>query len=115
MQEIKTDEYTASYDPASATVVVSGSVRLQSTADYDPIVSLMNAAHDAHPKMTLDLRGLQFLNSSGISAISRFVIGARKADKADVTVLGSSSVFWQTKSLSNLQKLWPRLAVEMSA
>ena len=56
---------------------------------------------------------LRFLNSSGINTISRFVITARKEDRAHLRIVGSQEVYWQQKSLSNLQKLWPDVQIEI--
>jgi hypothetical protein len=61
--------------------------------------------------IVLDLRELDFLNSSGITMFSRFVIEAR--DRADVALqfLASEAIPWQARSLKNLQRLMPSLRI----
>ena len=48
-------------------------------AEYAPIFDLLNNACALKPAqpLTLDLRQLEFLNSSGIAMLSKFVIGVR--------------------------------------
>jgi hypothetical protein len=115
VKEIKGDEYTIEYDDANHTVCFRGTIRLQTTEDYAPIADLLQSSHDAagNGKLTMDFRQLQFLNSSGINAVSKFVIAARKQDKITLLVLGSQEIYWQQKSLSNLSKLWPKVQVDV--
>ncbi len=113
--EIKGDEYVIGHNDSTHVVSFSGTIRLQTTEDYAPIASLLQQAHDAAGKgrLTLDFRQLQFLNSSGINAISKFVITARKEDKISLVVMGSQEIYWQQKSLANLSKLWPKVQVDV--
>jgi hypothetical protein len=115
VEQIKGDEYTVEHDPGAHTVSFKGTIRLQTSDDYLPITQLLQAAHDraAGERLSLDFRQLQFLNSSGISTISKFVIGARKQDKLQLNVQGNRDIYWQQKSLGNLQKLWPKVQIEI--
>lgn len=63
--------------------------------------------------MTLDLRELAFLNSSGISMLSKFVLSVRKKKGVQLVVLGSNDMPWQGKSLKNLEKLLPGVKLEI--
>jgi hypothetical protein len=63
--------------------------------------------------MTIDLKELGFLNSSGISMLSKFVLGLRKNKTVQLVVLGSNEMPWQGKSLKNLQKFLPSLKLEV--
>lgn len=114
-EQIKGDEYEVEYAPGAQSVIFKGTIRLQSTDDYAPITELLQRAHGAAAggRLGLDFRQLQFLNSSGISMISKFVISARKQDQAGLTVLGNRDIYWQQKSLGNLQKLWPKVQIEI--
>jgi hypothetical protein len=114
--QITGDEYLAEYIAETHTVAFQGTVRLQSSDDYAPLMEMLQQAHAAASgaKLTLDFRQLQFLNSSGISMISKFVIGARKQDLVTLVVLGNQEIYWQQKSLGNLQKLWPKVQIEIS-
>jgi hypothetical protein len=112
---VKGDEYSVTYDQIANTLAFQGTIRLQTADDYAPITQALQRAHDdaAGRALKLDFRQLQFLNSSGISTISKFVINARKQDKIALTVLGNRDIYWQQKSLGNLQKLWPKVQIEI--
>lgn len=116
IENVNGPEYFVEYNPGSHALSFSGTIRLQTNTEYTPIMALLQAAHDAlEPQATLilDFRQLRFLNSSGINAISRFVITARKVGKVDLKVLGNQEIYWQQKSLINLQRLWPKLQIEI--
>ncbi|CCQ55361.1 MULTISPECIES: slr1659 superfamily regulator [Crocosphaera] len=111
--EIKTDDYCVTYHPETATVSFGGSLRLGGTEEYKPIVDLLDEAAGNDPEtITLDLKALEFLNSSGISMLSKFVISIRKKKNSSITVKGSNEFAWQGKSLKNLQRLMPTLTLE---
>lgn len=112
--EIKTNDYHVIYDESKATVRCTGSFRLNGVDEYTPIVDLLKDAADAQPEaLTLDLRQLEFLNSSGINVLSKFVISMRQRPNSKLTVIGSKRVPWQGKSLLNLQRLMPTLTLNM--
>lgn len=112
--EIKHEDYQVTYDPDTATITCQGSFRLRGSAEYAPIVELLNEAADAKPEtITLDVRGLQFLNSSGINTLSKFVIQVRKHKASQMVIKGSSQFPWQKKSLKNFQRLLPGLQLEL--
>jgi hypothetical protein len=83
--------------------------------DYAPILKMLKETlvHPALP-IVLDLRELDFLNSSGITMFSRFVIEARDHAGIDLQFLASASVSWHARSLKNLQRLMPALKVCLS-
>ena len=111
--EIKDETYTVSYDSETITVNFQGSLRLSGTAEYAPIVELLNDVAEKEPEtITLNLMALEFLNSSGISMLSKFVISVRKKKNISITVKGANSIPWQGKSLKNLQRLMPNLKLE---
>ena len=112
MAEINQDDYRVSYDPGTAVITCSGRFRLRGE-EYAPIAELLNEAADAKsPTLMLDLRKLQFLNSSGINTLSKFVLRIRKHNVSAVTIIGNAAFPWQHKSLKNLQRLLPGLQVE---
>lgn len=113
IQDIQAENYHVIYDPNGAAIYFQGSLRLGGMADYQPIADLLNQASEATSSITLDLKALTFLNSSGINMLSKFVIGMRKRQTIQVIVRGSEEVPWQEKSLQNLQRLMPSLKLEL--
>ena len=111
--EIKTEEYNICYESETVTVEFTGSLRLSGMEEYKPIVELLNQmAESEPPQITLNLRQLQFLNSSGISMLSRFVIKVRQQKNVTMLVLGSKNIPWQGRSLKNLERLMPNLTLD---
>jgi hypothetical protein len=116
IQVVTGEDYSVQLDPAAQAVTFAGSIRLQTMDDYAPIRDLLDAAVNsagAGGTVLLDFRQLRFLNSSGINTISRFVIDARKLDSVTLQVLGNQEIYWQQKSLTNLQRLWPKVKIEI--
>ncbi|MBN1875084.1 MAG: hypothetical protein JXA33_12700 [Anaerolineae bacterium] len=116
VQEINGEGYTVEYNDGTHAVQLMGTIRLQTTDEYAPLTQLLQKAHDdtgAADTLRLDFRQLQFLNSSGINMISKFVIAARKQNKINLVILGNQEIYWQKKSLSNLQKLWPKIQIDI--
>ena len=108
---IQTDAYTVTANEENATVTLNGTLRLQGRDQYKPIfVLLMESASWREGKLTIDMRELIFLNSSGISALSLFVIEMRKIGK-HIEVIGSDSITWQSRSLKNFQRLYEKVEI----
>ena len=114
IEEIKEDDYAVRADSETNTIAFSGLMSLGGPKAYAPISDLMNDLASEEPEeMTLDLRQLEFLNSSGISMLSKFVLGLRKKRAVQLIILGSDEMPWQGKSLKNLQKFLPSLKLEI--
>jgi hypothetical protein len=108
--KIKTEHYSIYYDKQTETAIFNGSLRLSETEEYDPILQLLNeVANTQSATITINLRQLEFLNSSGINVLSKFVIKVRQIGTIHMVVLGSKEIPWQGKSLKNLQRLMPSL------
>lgn len=113
IQEMNGEEYSIRYDATIATVFFQGSLSLASIEDFNPINTLLEVAlSSAAPKLILNLHQLEFLNSSGISVLSRFVIKARNQSQTTLIVQGSETIIWQKRSLKNLQRLMPAMKLE---
>ena len=69
-------------------------------------------AKERAARITINLRGLELLNSSGINVLSKFVIRLRENKNSVLLVKGTQQFFWQGKVLQNLQKLMPSIKVE---
>ena len=112
--ELSHADYHVTYDPSTATITCQGTFRLQGNAEYDTILQLLMVAADTKPPaLTLDVRALQFLNSSGINMLSKFVLQVRKHNVSQVVIKGSSQFPWQQKSLKNFQRLLAGLQLEI--
>lgn len=110
--DIKTEEYSILHDAASNTIVIQGFLRLDGMEQYQPIMDVLLGALENTQNLTIDVRDLEFLNSSGISTLSMFVVKVRERKDVHLTFQGSEAVLWQTKSLKNLQRLMPSLTLE---
>ena len=114
VQEIKGEDYVVQYDADATTVKFRGELALGGPKEYAPINDLLSEAVSSDPEVvTIDLRDLAFLNSSGISMISKFVLGMRKKKSTQLVILGSDDMPWQGKSLKNLQKFLPSLKLDI--
>jgi hypothetical protein len=112
--EILGDNYKVFYENNSATVNFNGSLRLNGMDEYAAILKLLNDVIESNPpRVTLNLMHLEFLNSSGITMLSKFVIGMRSNKNVHMMILGANSIPWQSKLLKNLQKLMPTLNLKM--
>ncbi len=113
--EIKTDKYSVEYIRSDRQITFKGILRLQDKDEYREIFELLTQAANETTGLPLkiDMGELKFLNSSGISALSMFIIKMRKLDK-DISILGSESIPWQIKSLRNFQKLYGKVEITFS-
>ena len=112
--EIKGENYLIIYDSSAATITCQGSLRLYGAGGYNDITKLFDEIAGQKPEViTLDLKDLQFLNSSGINAISKFVIKVRDKKASRIVVRGTDRFPWQSKSLKNLQRLMPALTLKI--
>lgn len=109
-QEVKGNDYLVQYESEESTVYFKGEIALGGPKDYAPIVKLLNTVADSKsPIIRLNVKELTFLNSSGISMLSKFVLGMRKKKGTQLIVFGSKKIPWQSKSLKNLERLLPGL------
>ena len=115
MVEIWGENFNVSYEPVSQTISFVGSCRLFPD-DYEVISRLLTRILEEAPEtITLDLRALEYLNSSGISMLTSFVINIRNLQSSRLVVLGSRAYPWQNYSLRNFQRLLPSLELEVEA
>ncbi|MBF0201372.1 MAG: hypothetical protein HQK66_08670 [Desulfamplus sp.] len=108
--EIKEENYTVRYDESGASITCSGVLDLRGREGYAEIVELLGRAAESDPpsgKITLDMKNLEFLNSSGITTLGGFIIKLRKKGDTKLTILCSNSYSWQPRSMKGLGKLMP--------
>lgn len=111
--DIKGPGFRVWFDLPSRTIHFEGVLRL-STSEYRPIEDLLDRVLGStqsaiHVRMT----ELNFLNSSGINMLYKFAIAARKKGDTSINVHASSSIPWQGKSLPNLKKFLPTIAITL--
>jgi hypothetical protein len=112
--ELKTENYSLSYDENSQTIVCEGVLRFIEMQDYEPIWCFLGEVIGKKPeRLTLNLRGLKFLNSSGFNVLSKFVLKVRQETTIQLLIQGAKSIPWHKKSLTNLQRLMPALQIEL--
>lgn len=109
---IETEDYRVYHQAETATVFLEGFLRLDGMEAYQPIMNLLLAAAQGET-CTVDLHQLEFLNSSGISMLSMFVVKVRDRATTRLRFRGSEGILWQTRSLKNLKRLMPALQIEM--
>ncbi len=112
MKNINGESFEIRLKEDNSTVLFKGALRLSGMEDYAPILEMLKGTLiDPDAKIVLDLRELDFLNSSGITMFSRFVIAARDHAGAKLHVLASEAIPWHARSLKNLQRLMPSLEI----
>ncbi|ALG66711.1 slr1659 superfamily regulator [Beggiatoa leptomitoformis] len=112
--QIKTDDYDIAFDTVTNVITCKGSLLLSGSDEYAPLLDLMNNATEQPIEMlTLDVRALEFLNSSGINTMTKFVINVRNKKSLQLTVVGYEQVPWQVRLLKNLQRLMPTLVLQL--
>ena len=110
--EIKDQDYRVWYEADTATIFFQGFLGLDGSEAYKPVLNEMLEVVGTLAKVVLDLQELEFLNSSGISMLSTFVVSMRKRGDIELSLKGSEKILWQTRSLKNLQRLMPSLVLE---
>ena len=113
--KIETEHYSLIYDEITQVITCEGSLRLNGSEEYVLIMKALNNVVEQEPsEVILNLEKLKFLNSSGISMLSKFIINVRKKKNIHMIVLGSNDIPWQKKSLKNLQRLMPSLQLKFA-
>ena len=99
---------------AAGRAVIEGVLRLHSPLEYEtvfePIKDGITAAESAY---TIDISGVRFMNSSGITALSRLVLLTRTQDKS-LVIVGRSATQWQSKTIRSLERLYSKLEVQLA-
>lgn len=114
MQDILEDKYQVRFDDASSTLKFIGSFMLAGVEGYKPILEIcQGAAASGGDNLTIDMRELKFLNSSGINMMAKFVVNLRNDTEVKLTVYGTNSLVWQVKLVKNLQRLMPEMTAHM--
>ncbi len=118
MIELKGEKYQIGYDPDAAVVMFEGSLLLNGAPAYEPILQLLKSAAESHEPnaLTIDVRSLKFMNSSGINMLTKFVMYVSDVKKLtlSITFHAQKQIEWQKKLCINLQRLLPSLQTQLS-
>lgn len=110
---IVTPAYRVEGNKIKHTVIFEGILALENTKAYQPINDLMESTADPeHKTLTLDLRRLESLNSSGINSLCQFLMKAVRRDGIQVLVQASSTFPWQERMLKNIRRVVPEFELE---
>lgn len=112
--EVAGDDYSVKFDEASSVIVFTGSLRLCGTKGYTEIADCLdNIIELDKEQVTIDLKALDFLNSTGITTISKFIIKTKNKGVTQLVINGNNDITWQKKTLKHLLRLMPTLTLEM--
>lgn len=114
--EIVAKKYRIIYDATQASICYHGALFLNGTEQYNALFNLMKeAANQQSACLTLDLRPLEFLNSSGINTIMRFVnyIADTKSTDFKLIVLANKTNLFHHRLSENLRRLLPTLQIQL--
>jgi len=109
--KIEDENYVLEYEENTGRISIQGSLRLNGLDEYAPLLDVLVNCMQQSDAMFVDLSALEFLNSSGIAMFSKFIIQARSKENFSLELNGSSQIPWQSKSIKNLQRLFPALVV----
>ncbi len=112
MEEITTEDYSIKYDAETATIHWQGAMRLN-THEYKPIAQWLEQVLALEPpQITLNLRELEALNSSGVTMLGRFVFKAGRKKMIPLVIQADQDIAWQDNSVKQFKKLVPKLQFE---
>ena len=108
---IKTEEYSINCTESNKANII-GSMRLPSPLSYENLFEpIKNKIEKSSESYTIDVQNLNYLNSSGLTALARILILGRSLKKP-ITLLANNNIPWQKKSLLSLEKLWNEIKIE---
>ncbi len=118
MKKIEAEKYTVISQPDSGVVIFQGALRLGNVEEYQSILALLeetlaNIFKQKLSQITIDLRELEFLNSSGIHTFSKFFLKAQN-EGCEVIIKASNKIPWQSRMLKNIRRVIPGLQLEFS-
>ncbi|MEM7556799.1 MAG: DUF6272 family protein [Cyanobacteria bacterium P01_A01_bin.84] len=111
--EMRNENHLVSYDGETREINFTGKVRLRGMEEYREMLKFLNDIVDTGiPELTINIKNLELLNSSGIDMLSKFVIGIRKSKSIQLTIIGSEKMSWQEKCLKNFKRLMPGMTLK---
>jgi hypothetical protein len=115
MEEIRTRYYHVIYDDCTGTVACNGTFQLGWAGDDIAVTHLLDTVVDQpHQSITLDLRGIEFLNTDGFSTLCRFVLKIHQKQTVQLTALISPQMPCQKPLLRMLRQCMPSMQMAMA-
>jgi len=108
--EIQGPAYSVSYNAGTNTVKYKGTFNIRGNEGYKEISAMLNKIEEQlspPSEVVFDIRETEYLNSSGITTMGKFVIRLRQKTGVSIIVLCSKQQSWQEYSVNGLQKLMP--------
>ena len=108
---IKTEDFNINCsNPNKAEII--GSMRLPSPLSYENLFEAIKEQLELSTETyEINLVQLNYLNSSGLTALARILILGRSLKKP-IKIIANQSIPWQKKSLTSLNKLWDKITIE---
>lgn len=114
MLKIEGDIFKIWYEDVEQEIHFEGSLRLWDPGEYTRIRQYMIDIYELDiDSLNINLTRLEFLNSSGISMLCKFVFEVKKINRIPVVITGRNDILWQKKSLHNLKKLWDKIELRL--
>ncbi len=108
----KTESYSITYHKTGELIEINGSLKLTSMDHYNDIVDfLIEHTEQSTNGITLDLTGLEMLNSSGIASLSLFIIRAKDSGK-NIHILANKDIHWQAISIDDFVDINSNVTIE---
>lgn len=105
--------HSVEYDSETATVICRGTLNPRGKEGYAQIAELLgDVVDEVSGDISLDLRELEFLNSTGISTLGGFILKVRKKGTIRLNVWCAEKYSWQARTMKALRKLMPSLEVK---
>lgn len=113
MKETKTGNYRILLDPDNSAIILKGTIRFWDPKEYlklkDTLLNLYREHNQA--LMKLDLSQLQYLNSSSINMICKFIFDLKDNCPGGIEIIGNDKMTWQKRSFMNFRKLWNKVNI----
>lgn len=107
------ENYRIWFENRNNVIYFEGSLRLWDPMDYQKIHQFMMDIHELDIReLSLNFVKLDFLNSSGISTLCKFILDIKKTNKVCLNITGNEKILWQKKSFENLTKLWEKIVLK---
>jgi len=107
---IQENDYTLSYE--DNIITISGKLSLM-LEEYEKIETFFEKIIESQPReITLDIRNLEYLNSSGIKTICvNLILEADDIEDIQMKIIGSEQYTWQKETVPTFEDLMDNLEI----